>query len=108
MRRDFTINCLAIPLAPGFGERLIDPCDGLRDLAPEALRTLHRDSFRDDPTRILRGLEFAARFGFELAPETLAGGGERHRQRRCGAALAAASAARLCGGRSGAPLPPPR
>lgn len=69
-RRDFTINCLAIPLAPGFGERLIDPCAGVRDLAQRRLRTLHPASFRDDPTRILRGLEFAARFGFELAPET--------------------------------------
>ncbi len=71
-RRDFTINCLAIPLAPGFGERLIDPCDGLADLAARRLRALHPDSFRDDPTRILRGLEFAARFGFELDPATLA------------------------------------
>jgi tRNA nucleotidyltransferase (CCA-adding enzyme) len=71
-RRDFTINCLAIALAPGFGERLIDPCNGLADLAEQRLRTLHPDSFRDDPTRILRGLELAARFGFELAATTLA------------------------------------
>ncbi|MDQ1346777.1 MAG: hypothetical protein QG573_146 [Acidobacteriota bacterium] len=71
-RRDFTLNCLAIPLAPGFGERLIDPCDGLADLAARRLRALHPASFRDDPTRILRGLELAARFAFELAPTTLA------------------------------------
>ena len=70
-RRDFTINCLAIPLAPVFGECLIDPGAGLRDLAQRRLRILHPTSFRDDPTRILRGLEFAARFGFDLAPETL-------------------------------------
>ena len=70
-RRDFTVNCLAIPFAPRFGDRLIDACGGLIDLEQRRLRTLHADSFRDDPTRILRGLEFAARLGFELAPETL-------------------------------------
>lgn len=71
-RRDFTINCLAIPLAPGFGESLIDPCGGRWDLDQGLLRTLHSASFRDDPTRILRGLEFAARFGFRLTPATWA------------------------------------
>lgn len=70
-RRDFTINCLAIPLAPAFGERLLDPCGGLADLECGCLRILHETSFRDDPTRILRGLEFAARFGFDFSGETL-------------------------------------
>ena len=70
-RRDFTINCLAIPLAPGFGERLIDERGGLADLERRRLRILHPASFRDDPTRIFRGLEFAERFGFELDAETL-------------------------------------
>ncbi len=69
-RRDFTINCLAIPLAPSFGDRLIDPCHGLADLLQGRLRILHGDSFRDDPTRLFRALEFEARFGFELSPET--------------------------------------
>lgn len=69
-RRDFTINCLAIPLAPGFGDRLLDPCGGLADLERRSLRTLHAASFEDDPTRILRGLEFAARFDFELEAAT--------------------------------------
>lgn len=69
-RRDFTVNCLAIPLAPSFGGRVIDPCKGLEDLPRRLLRTLHPDSFLDDPTRILRGLEFEARFGFAFARET--------------------------------------
>jgi tRNA nucleotidyltransferase (CCA-adding enzyme) len=71
-RRDFTINCLAIPLAPVFGERLIDPCRGLADLLQKRIRTLHRDSFRDDPTRLLRAAEFEVRFEFEMDPDTLA------------------------------------
>ena len=70
-RRDFSINCLAIPLAPAFGERLIDPCGGIADLLRGRLRTLHPDSFRDDPTRLFRALEFEARFGFEISSETL-------------------------------------
>lgn len=69
-RRDFTVNCLAIPLEPSFGKHLMDPQCGVFDLERRLLRTLHSASFRDDPTRILRGVEFAARLGFEFAPET--------------------------------------
>jgi tRNA nucleotidyltransferase (CCA-adding enzyme) len=71
-RRDFTINCLAIRLAPQFGDCLLDDHGGLSDLRHGQLRILHPASFRDDPTRILRGLEFAARFGFAIEPESLA------------------------------------
>jgi len=70
VRRDFTVNCLALALAPDFGERLIDPCQGLEDLSLGRLRTLHPASFEDDPTRLLRGVEFEARLGFAFAPET--------------------------------------
>jgi len=67
-RRDFTIN--AIALDPTSGE-VIDPFGGLRDLAARVLRhtTLH---FGEDPLRVLRGMQFAARFELEPAPETLA------------------------------------
>jgi tRNA nucleotidyltransferase (CCA-adding enzyme) len=69
-RRDFTINAMAIPLR---GEpRLIDPYGGRADLAAGQLRVLHPGSFRDDPTRALRAARYAARFGFELEPETAA------------------------------------
>ena len=69
-RRDFTINAMAIPL---LGEaRLIDPYDGRADLAAGTLRVLHGRSFEDDPTRALRAARYAARFGFELEPETAA------------------------------------
>ncbi|HEX3324780.1 MAG TPA: hypothetical protein VHR65_06595 [Solirubrobacterales bacterium] len=69
-RRDFTINAMAIPLR---GEpRLIDPHGGQADLAAGLLRVLHPLSFEDDPTRALRAARYAARFGFELEPETAA------------------------------------
>jgi tRNA nucleotidyltransferase (CCA-adding enzyme) len=67
-RRDFTINAMAIPLR---GEpRLIDPYGGEADLATGSIRVLHPGSFRDDPTRALRAVRYASRFGFELEPGT--------------------------------------
>jgi tRNA nucleotidyltransferase (CCA-adding enzyme) len=69
-RRDFTINAMAIPLQ---GEpRLIDPHRGQTDLAAKRLRVLHQRSFLDDPTRAIRAARYAARFGFELEPQTAA------------------------------------
>jgi tRNA nucleotidyltransferase (CCA-adding enzyme) len=69
-RRDFTINAMAIPLDDE--ARLIDPHEGRADLKAGRLRVLHRRSFEDDPTRALRAARYAARFGFELEPETAA------------------------------------
>jgi tRNA nucleotidyltransferase (CCA-adding enzyme) len=67
-RRDFTINAMAIPLRRY--PELIDPHRGLEDLKAGLLRVLHSGSFDDDPTRALRAARYAARFGFELEPET--------------------------------------
>ncbi|HEY1356341.1 MAG TPA: hypothetical protein VGF09_08495 [Solirubrobacterales bacterium] len=69
-RRDFTINAMAVPL---WGDpRLIDPHGGRGDLESGLIRVLHTGSFRDDPTRALRAARYAARFGFDLEPETAA------------------------------------
>ena len=66
LRRDFTINAMAASLnSENFGE-IIDNTGGLEDLEKKQLRILHKGSFIDDPTRIIRGLKFAVRFGFEL------------------------------------------
>lgn len=67
-RRDFTINAMAIPLRRE--AELIDPHNGRADLAAGLLRILHPRSFDDDPTRALRAARYAARFGFELEPDT--------------------------------------
>jgi tRNA nucleotidyltransferase (CCA-adding enzyme) len=68
LRRDFTINAMAVPLQ---GEPcLIDPHGGQADLAAKQLRVLHDGSFVDDPTRAIRAARYAARFGFELEPRT--------------------------------------
>ena len=70
-RRDFSVNALALQLSPpaAFGQ-LLDPCGGLDDLQQRLLRALHPASFRDDPTRILRGLRLAARLGLRWEEET--------------------------------------
>jgi polynucleotide adenylyltransferase region len=66
-RRDFTINALAKSVTTG---EIIDYTGGLEDLKNKKLRVLHDESFVDDPTRIIRGLKFSVRFGFELDEHT--------------------------------------
>ena len=73
LRRDFTVNAMAIELTtktPTF----IDPHDGVRDLLTKTLKTpgLPELSFGDDPLRMLRAARFAAQLGFTIAPELLA------------------------------------
>jgi tRNA nucleotidyltransferase (CCA-adding enzyme) len=65
-RRDFTLN--AIALDPLTGE-LIDPHGGKRDLEAGVLRHTSA-AFVEDPLRVLRAFQLAARFDFTLAPET--------------------------------------
>src|SRR3954454_1393300 len=67
-RRDFTVNAMAYPLREH--AELIDPHGGLEDLRAGRLRVLHERSFIDDPTRALRAARYAARFGFDLEPDT--------------------------------------
>ncbi len=59
-RRDFTVNSMAVDLDNG---ELIDPHGGQRDLEKNILRTSHPDSFREDPTRLVRALIAHSRFG---------------------------------------------
>lgn len=68
-RRDFTVNAMARRLATG---ELVDPFGGRDDLERRVLRTVHPDSFREDPLRILRGLRLVSQLGFTLAEETVA------------------------------------
>jgi tRNA nucleotidyltransferase (CCA-adding enzyme) len=66
-RRDFTVN--AIAWDPLTGE-YIDPFDGRGDLAARMLRAVDARTFGDDSLRVLRALQFAARFEFELNDAT--------------------------------------
>jgi tRNA nucleotidyltransferase (CCA-adding enzyme) len=69
-RRDFTINAMAIALnGERFGE-LIDYFGGRQDLAHGLVRVLYKQSFIDDPTRILRAVRFEQRYDFQLEAQT--------------------------------------
>jgi tRNA nucleotidyltransferase (CCA-adding enzyme) len=59
-RRDFTANSMAVDLDSG---QLIDPHGGAQDIENNVLRTTHPDSFREDPTRLVRALTAHSRFG---------------------------------------------
>ena len=67
-RRDFTINAISYdPLE----EVLLDPCDGRADLASRRLRHVS-DAFGEDALRVLRGMQFVARFGLRADADTVA------------------------------------
>ena len=66
-RRDLTINSLA----KDQDGNIIDPFGGLSDLEAGLLRHIS-PAFTEDPVRVLRTARFAARFGFRIAPETVA------------------------------------
>lgn len=68
LRRDFTVNAMMEDILTG---EVIDHFGGKEDLHQGILRHVSRDSFPEDPLRVLRGAQFAARFGFSLAEETM-------------------------------------
>ena len=71
LRRDFTINAMALSLT-GANHEILDPAGGQADLENGLIRVLHERSFQDDATRILRACRYACRFGFAIEPQTLA------------------------------------
>jgi tRNA nucleotidyltransferase (CCA-adding enzyme) len=68
LRRDFTVN--AILQDPLTGE-LIDPFHGREDLEQKILRAVSPQTFPEDSLRVLRAAQFAARFEFDIDPETV-------------------------------------
>ena len=67
LRRDFTVNAISLDL---LREEMIDPCGGCKDLEQGLLRHAGKQ-FAEDPLRVLRAMQFIARFELKLAPETL-------------------------------------
>ena len=70
-RRDFTINAMALRLDGSQYGQLHDPLNGRVDLARGAIRVLHDRSYVDDPTRMIRAVRYADRYGFKIEPDTL-------------------------------------
>lgn len=67
-RRDFTINALMQNVLTG---EIIDHFDGNADLEKGIIRHVNGVSFAEDPLRVLRAAQFAARFDFAVAEETV-------------------------------------
>ena len=67
-RRDFTVNALMQDVLTG---EIVDHFGGRKDLEAGILRHVGDDSFAEDPLRVLRGAQFAARFEFSVAEETI-------------------------------------
>jgi len=68
-RRDFTINAMA---REWNRPEILDPFGGQRDLQAKLLRQVFAESFLEDPLRLLRAVQFAARFDLAVEPGTLA------------------------------------
>ena len=66
-RRDFTINAIAKDVSGN----IVDPFNGQEDLKNKIIRIVNPDAFSDDPLRMLRAVQFASRFGFEIEPKTM-------------------------------------
>lgn len=67
-RRDFTINAMMQNVLSG---EIIDHYGGRVDLENKIIRHVDDKSFAEDPLRVLRGCQFAARFEFKIADETI-------------------------------------
>jgi len=67
-RRDFTINAILKDALTG---EIIDPFDGRGDIERKLIRHVSSETFAEDSLRVLRAAQFAARFEFDIAPETV-------------------------------------
>ena len=68
LRRDFTVNAMMMNI---FNGEILDFHGGKKDLESKTLRHIDGEKFKEDPLRVLRGVQFSARLDFSIADETL-------------------------------------
>ncbi|GAB03953.1 CCA tRNA nucleotidyltransferase [Gordonia amarae] len=73
IRRDFTVNAMAVRIGPDGAQEFCDPLDGLSALLAGIIDTpaTPQESFDDDPLRMLRAVRFVSQLGFRLAPRVV-------------------------------------
>ncbi len=69
-RRDFTVNAMAWDSQ--FPDSVLDLADGIKDLKDKIIRAVSRDTFIEDPLRVLRAFRFANQLSFQIEEQTLA------------------------------------
>ena len=67
LRRDFTVNAMGYDIE---AKAFLDPFNAQDDMDAHLLRHIDDNTFTEDPLRVYRAVQFCARFGYELAPET--------------------------------------
>ncbi|SIR99418.1 CCA tRNA nucleotidyltransferase [Williamsia sterculiae] len=74
VRRDFTVNAMAVRIGAGGEQEFVDPLDGMTALLAGVLDTpaTPQESFDDDPLRMLRAVRFVAQLGFTPSPRVVA------------------------------------
>ena len=68
LRRDFTVNAMMMNI---FNGEILDFHGGKKDLEGKTLRHIDSEKFKEDPLRVLRGVQFSARLDFSIANKTL-------------------------------------
>jgi poly(A) polymerase len=70
VRRDFTVNSMAVRITPAGLDEFLDPLNGLDSIRNRVLDTPSTPevSFGDDPLRMLRAARFVSQLGFDVAP----------------------------------------
>lgn len=68
LRRDFTVNAMMMNIFDG---EILDFHGGKKDLESKTLRHIDGEKFKEDPLRVLRGVQFSARLDFSIADDTL-------------------------------------
>lgn len=69
LRRDLTMNALLYDYRQ---DRIIDHCGGIKDIQDHIIRCVRKETFVEDPLRVLRIAQFVARFDFQVDDETFA------------------------------------